>query len=125
MNSNTHCHIASVGSYLPEEVITSRHVDDRLNGLRYLNLGRMIENITGMKESRYVPKEVQASELAIQFALDALKEANGTADDVDTILSTSCSRDVTEPATVRIVQSKFSALKATRVMDVTNAAILS
>jgi 3-oxoacyl-(acyl-carrier-protein) synthase III len=118
---NNHCYIAGVGSYLPQQVITSIDIDKRLNGLSYLNVGKMIENITGVKERRYATDDMQASDLAVQAAFAALEDANVTPNDVDTILFTSCSRDLGEPATACLVQSKLGALKATRVLDITNA----
>lgn len=113
--------IAGVGSYVPEQIITNKDVNDRLNGLGYLNVGNLIEKITGVKERRYAPDGIQASDLGVMAAKEALEEANLTPEDIDTILFTSCSRDLGEPSTASIVQSKLGAVRAERVMDVANA----
>jgi len=112
--------VAGVGYYVPEQVITSKDVDARLNGIRHLNVGNMVENITGVKERRYASSNIQASDLAVEAARDALEQAGMSPSDLDVILFTSCSRDLAEPATANIVQAKLGAVRA-RVMDVTNA----
>jgi 3-oxoacyl-[acyl-carrier-protein] synthase-3 len=112
--------VAGVGSYLPEEIITSKDVDTRLGAIRYLSPGNMVENITGVKERRYAPNDMQASDLAVEAARDAMEQAGISPDDLDVILFTACSRDLAEPATANIVQAKLGAARA-RVMDVTNA----
>jgi 3-oxoacyl-(acyl-carrier-protein) synthase III len=121
MNRKSNSYIAGVGSYLPEHVVTSKDIDLRLNGLSYLNVGNLIETITGVKERRYSPEDMQSSDLAIRAALEALEESNLTPKDVDTILFASCSRDLGEPATASLIQSKLGAINATRVFDVANA----
>ncbi len=121
MNSGSHCLIAGVGSYLPEQVITSKDVDERLDGFAYRNVGNMVENIVGVKERRYAPSGMQASDLAVLASREALEDASLNPDDLDTILYTACCRDLGEPATACIVQSKLGALNAERVMDVSNA----
>lgn len=113
--------IAGIGSYLPEQVVTNSDVDEKLNGLKYLNVGKMLENITGVKERRYSPVGMQASDLAVLAAKKALRNSGYNPSDLDTILYTSCSRDLGEPATASIIQSKLGAINAKRVMDVTNA----
>ncbi len=113
--------IAGVGSFLPDQVITNKKVDERLNGFSYMNVGNMIENITGIKERRYAREDVHCSDLATYAAQDALNNAGLKPDDLDAILFTSCSRDLGEPATACIIQHKLGAYNAQRVMDVSNA----
>jgi len=121
VTNNTKALIAGVGSYLPDQVVTNKDVDARLNGIGYLNVGNMVENIVGVKERRYAPSGMHSSDLAVLASREALEDASLNPDDLDTILYTSCSRDLAEPATASIVQSKLGALKAERVMDVSNA----
>jgi 3-oxoacyl-(acyl-carrier-protein) synthase III len=113
--------IAGVGSYLPDQVVTSSHVNSKLNGLGYLNVGNMIETIVGVKERRHADEGVQASDLGVRAAIEALEDAKISPADIDTILYTSCSRDLGEPATASIIQAKLGAINAMRVMDVANA----
>ena len=121
MKRNNYSYIAGVGSYIPDEVVTSKDIDSRLNGLAYLNVGKMVESISGVKERRYAPEAVQASDLAVKAALDAIEDANLTINDVDTILFSACSRDLGEPGTASLIQAKLGAGNATRVFDVANA----
>ena len=113
--------IAGVGSYLPDQVVTSQDVNNRLNGIGYLNVGNMIETIVGVKERRHAEDGIQASDLGVRAAIDALEDARISPADLDTILYTSCSRDLGEPATASLVQAKLGASNAMRVMDVANA----
>ncbi|MGQ0793595.1 MAG: 3-oxoacyl-ACP synthase III family protein [Deltaproteobacteria bacterium] len=113
--------VSGIGSYLPDGAVTSREVDERLADLKYLNVSHMVESITGVKERRHAPEGVHASDIAVFAAKDALSNSGHSPEDVDTILYTSCSRDLTEPATASIVQAKLGAVNARRVMDVTNA----
>lgn len=113
--------IAGVGSYLPDQVVTSQDVNNRLNGIGYLNVGNMIETIVGVKERRHAEDGIQASDLGVRAAIDALEDAKISPADLDTILYTSCSRDLGEPATASLVQAKLGASNAMRVMDVANA----
>jgi 3-oxoacyl-[acyl-carrier-protein] synthase-3 len=112
--------VAGIGYYVPEQVVTSKFVDEQLNGIRYLGVGNMIEKIAGIKERRYASSKMQASDIAVLAARDALEQAGLTATDVDTVLFTACSRDIAEPATANVVQAKLGAVRA-RAMDVTNA----
>jgi len=121
MNKKPMSVIAGIGAYLPDEVITSRNVDERLNNFHYLNVGDMLENITGVKERRYASDGMQASDLAVFAAREALKNSGHNPLDIETILYASCSRDLCEPATASIVQSKLGALNAKRVIDIANA----
>lgn len=120
MKHNFYSVVAGVGSYVPEQIITSKDIEERLKDIRYLSAGNMVENITGVKERRYAPSDMQASDLAVEAARDAMEQAGISPIDLDVILFTACCRDVAEPATANIVQAKLGATRA-RVMDVTNA----
>lgn len=113
--------IAGIGSYVPEGIVTNKHIDDKLTHFRLLRVGNMLEKITGVKERRHAAEGVQASDLAVAAAREALADSGHSVQDVDTLLYAACSRDLGEPATASIVQAKLGALNATRVMDVANA----
>jgi len=113
--------IAGIGSYVPEGVVTNKHIDDKLTHFRLLRVGNMLEKITGVKERRHAAEGIQASDLAVEAARQALADSGHAPLDIDTLLYAACSRDLGEPATASIVQAKLGALNATRDMDAANA----
>lgn len=123
MNHIRNSIIAGIGCFIPQEVITNSDIDVRLKsrGNGNIRVGSFIEGMTGIKERRYAPDGIHSSDLAAYAAEAALNNAGLKPEDLDTILFTSCSRDLGEPATACIVQHKLGAYNAKRVMDVSNA----
>ncbi|MBN1918272.1 MAG: ketoacyl-ACP synthase III [Verrucomicrobia bacterium] len=111
--------IAGTGHYVPETVVTTADVDRRL-ALERNGVGRMVESLTGVRERRHAPPGANASDMAVNAACQALEHAGRRPDDVDLLIFAACSRDLTEPATANIVQTKLGARNA-HVLDIANA----
>jgi len=113
--------ITGVGAEIPPQVITTAEVEERA-GLRDrfgLEAG-WLERVTGVRERRWAPPEVQPSELAALAAWKALGDAGLDPPDVDTLVFAGITRDYLEPATANLVADAVGARHA-RVFDLINA----
>jgi 3-oxoacyl-[acyl-carrier-protein] synthase-3 len=113
--------IASVGSALPEQTITTLDINRRIyeaTGLEITN--GLVERLTGVRTRRYRAAEEQSSDLAAKAATQALERADVSIDDIDLIIFAACTQDISEPATANIVQEKLGSTNA-QVLDVKNA----
>lgn len=113
--------IAGIGSCLPDRVVTSREIEERVGFREKLRLPRgTLKKLTGIRERRYVDPGVGPSDLAAQAGREALEEARLSPKDVEVLIFAACSHDLAEPATANIVQEKLGAVNA-EVFDVKNA----
>jgi len=111
--------LAGSGHYVPETVVTSADIDQRL-AMKRNGVGRLVESLTGVRERRHAPPGANASDMAVPAARQALERAGRRPEDVDLLIFAACSRDLSEPATANIVQAKLGASNA-HVLDITNA----
>jgi 3-oxoacyl-[acyl-carrier-protein] synthase-3 len=115
--------IAGVGSYIPEQVVTSEEVERRIaeasTAHGFVPRRGIVEQLTGVRERRYSADHEQASDLAVAAARQAIEQAGIDVADIELIVFGSSSQDMVEPATGHIVSHKLGA-KAT-VFDVKNA----
>lgn len=99
--------ILGTGSYLPEKVLTSAELGDRLG------VGEQwILTKTGIKERRIAAPGEITSDLAAKAAISALQTAGISADQVDLIVLATATKDQPIPATASVVQSKIGASRA-------------
>lgn len=115
-----HSRLVSVGTYIPEQRVTSEEIMREVDSLRFDVPHRWLEKATGVKERRAAPSELAPSDMAVKAALEALEVAQLSADQIDTIIYVGIDRDVLEPATAHMVQAKLGARNAL-VFDLTNA----
>jgi len=114
-------YIAGIGSFLPERVVSSREIEERLGFREKLRLPLgTLERLTGIRERRHVDPGVGPSDLSAQAGKRALADAGLAPRDVEVLIFAACSHDVGEPATANIVQEKLGAANA-QVFDVKNA----
>lgn len=112
--------ITAVGSSLPETVLTSEQLQQRLAAENDLRLPPgMVTRMTGIMRRRIAADDEYASTLAVRAARQALAAARLTPADVDLLLFASASRDMVEPATAHIVQAELGS--RAHALDVTNA----
>lgn len=115
--------IAGVGSYVPEGIVTSEQVEQRIAeaSLRHGFVPRpgIVAERTGVLERRYKLEHEDASDLAVRAARIALEQAGIGVQDVDLIIFASSSQDLVEPATSHLVSHKLGA--RAMVFDVKNA----
>lgn len=117
--------IESIGYELPENIITSLSLEERLAPIyNKLNLafGRL-EMMTGIRERRFwndgTPPS-QASKIAAEKAI-----ANSEIDkgDIECLLHTSLSRDFLEPATAFLVHDSLGLPPTATIFDISNACL--
>lgn len=113
--------IVGVASFLPNTRLTSIELEKRIleeSGDIRLPLGS-IEILTGVRERRVLNTELNASDLAVEAAKKALKNASLKTKDIDCLIFAAASGDIAEPATANIVQEKLGL--QCPVFDIKNA----
>jgi 3-oxoacyl-(acyl-carrier-protein) synthase III len=113
--------IISAGTFTPERRVTNDEVEARISAASpKLKLRKgLIKARTGILERRYMSDDMQASDLGVQAALRAMKQAGAAPGDIDLLIWGSASQDMVEPATAHIVAHKLGLDCA--VFDVKNA----
>lgn len=99
--------ITGVGEYLPEQVLTNRDLEKMVD-----TSDDWIITRTGIKTRRLASKEQAASDLAINAAKSALKDANLKAEDLDLIIVATITPDMQFPSTACFVQRSLKAKNA-------------
>lgn len=113
--------IAGVGHHLPETVVTSEEVEERVFERSNFQIPRgLVAKLTGIQERRYRSEDEQSSDLAAKAARQALERAEVDPADVDLLIFASCTQDLAEPATANILQEKLGATRS-QVFDIKNA----
>lgn len=100
--------IIGTGSYLPDDVLTSSELAERL-GIEE----QWILDKTGIKERHIAHSEEVTSDLAARAAEQALAAAKIPATDVDVLIVATVTPDQPIPATACFVQDKIGATNAT------------
>jgi 3-oxoacyl-[acyl-carrier-protein] synthase-3 len=112
--------ITAVGSYLPEQVLTTDDLQKRVERASRLRLPRgLFRLMSGIGERRVARPDEHASTLGVHAARRALDAGGLDISDIDLLLFASASRDMVEPATAHIVQAELGG--SAHALDVTNA----
>lgn len=99
--------IVGTGSYLPNKVLTSTELGERLG------VGRQwILDKTGIEERRIAAKDETTSDLAAVAALNAIEDADIAPEDIDVIVLATATKDQPIPATACMVQGRIGASRA-------------
>lgn len=113
--------IAGVGKYVPDKIVSSRAIAERLDLWGRFKIPHgIIEKLTGVKERRYAEDGEASSDMAARASEVALAQAGVSPTEIDTLIFAAASHDISEPATANILQEKLGARNA-HVMDVKNA----
>lgn len=99
--------IIGVGEYLPKKILTNTGLEKMVD-----TSDEWITTRTGIKERHLVSKHEAASDLAVQAASQALKDAQLKAQDLDLIIVATITPDMQFPATSCFVQAKLGAKNA-------------
>lgn len=120
MTHTTRVGITAVGTSLPDQVVSSAELQERVGAASGLTLPPgLFEQMTGIATRRIARDDEYSSTLAIAAARSALTTAGLDPFDLDLLLFASASRDMVEPATAHIVQAELGSTAHT--LDVTNA----
>ncbi|MBU3144482.1 beta-ketoacyl-ACP synthase III [Clostridium sp. CF012] len=98
--------IIGTGSYAPLNIMTNQQMAELVD-----TSDEWIVSMTGIKQ-RHISQGENTSDLATKAALEALKDANVNACDIDLIILASTSPDQFLPATACIVQGNIGAVNA-------------
>ncbi|MGH4140511.1 beta-ketoacyl-ACP synthase III [Clostridium sp.] len=98
--------IIGTGSYAPLNIMTNNQLSEIVD-----TSDEWIISRTGIKQ-RHISQGENTSDLATKAALEALKDANIKAEDIDLIILASTSPDQFVPATACIVQGNIGAVNA-------------
>ena len=112
--------ITGAAEFLPEQVLASDEVQDRVVGAAGIDLpAGMFTQLTGIGRRRVARDDEYASTLAVGAARLALARAGVRPTDIDLLIFASATRDVAEPATAHICQAELGS--QAHAIDVTNA----
>ena len=116
--------IAGVGSWLPDQVVTSEEVERRIAEASRMHgfapPPGVVTERSGVRERRYKLSSDNASDMAVRAAERALAQSGTSIGEIDLIIFASSSQDLVEPATAHLVSHKLGADGA-MVFDIKNA----
>ncbi len=98
--------ISGCGSYLPENIVTNKQMEERVD-----TTDQWIIERTGIKQRHIAAEGELTSDLAIAAARKALKSADLEASDIDLIVLATSTPDQTFPATATKVQAALGMTK--------------
>src|SRR6185436_2742611 len=101
------CSITSVGSYVPERVLTNAELEKMVD-----TSDEWITTRTGIKERRLAAKNEFTSDMATRAAQRAMDKAGITAEQIDLIIVATITPDMPFPNTACLVQHKLGARRA-------------
>lgn len=99
--------IIGTGSYVPETVYTNKYLETIID-----TNDEWIQANLGIKERHIAAPGQTTSDLAAQAALEAIRCANVSVDDIDLIIVATATPDRKAPSTAAIVQDKIKAYNA-------------
>ncbi|MDH5173773.1 MAG: ketoacyl-ACP synthase III [Elusimicrobiota bacterium] len=94
--------IIGTGSYLPEKVLTNKDLEKMVD-----TSDEWIVSRTGIRERRICSDKQAASDLGIEAARKALKNANVKVEDVDLLIVATITPDMFFPSTACIIQTEL------------------
>lgn len=107
----------STGSYVPETSLSTQEVIDRFN---LDTTAAWVEERIGIKHRRWAHPNQQCSDLAVEAAIKAMKDAGVKADDIDGVIMSAGFGDRMYPATAPVVAKKLG-LRSAFAFDVQSA----
>ena len=99
--------IAGTGSYVPDKVLTNQDLERMVN-----TTDEWIVTRTGIRERRIASNRQSTSDLAVEAAQRALKDAHVKPQELDLIILATVTPDMAFPATSCYVQKKIGAFNA-------------
>src|SRR6266404_2293431 len=101
------CSIISVGSYVPERIVTNAELEKTVE-----TSDEWITSRTGIKERHIAAANEFTSDMAARAALRAMESGGITADQIDLIIVATITPDMMFPATACLVQHKLGARRS-------------
>ena len=101
------CSITSVGSYVPERILTNADLEKMVD-----TTDEWITTRTGIKERRIAAPNEYTSDMAAKAALRALSRGGISPEQIDLIIVATITPDMPFPATACLVQQQIGAYRA-------------
>jgi 3-oxoacyl-[acyl-carrier-protein] synthase-3 len=101
------CSIASVGSYVPDRILTNADLEKLVD-----TSDEWITTRTGIKERRIAAAHEYTADLAAKAALRAIHDGRVSVDQIDLIIVATITPDMPFPSTACLVQRKIGATRA-------------
>jgi len=101
------CSIASVGSYVPERILTNFDLEKMVE-----TSNEWITTRTGIKERRLAAADEYTSDMGAQAALRAVAKGGIAPEQIDLIIVATITPDMPFPATACLVQQRIGAYRA-------------
>ncbi len=101
------CSIVSVGSYVPEKIVTNADLEKSVE-----TTDEWITTRTGIRARRIAAEDEFTSDMAAKSALRAMEKGKITADQIDLIIVATITPDMPFPSTACLVQQKIGARRA-------------
>ncbi|MCX5688095.1 MAG: ketoacyl-ACP synthase III [Candidatus Omnitrophica bacterium] len=99
--------ILGLGCYLPAKKLTNKDLEKIVD-----TSDEWIMTRTGIKERRIAPKEFAASDMGVEAAKSAIKDAGLKPEDIDLIIVATVTADMAFPSTACIIQDKIGAINS-------------
>ncbi len=113
--------ISGVGTYFPDQIVTSRELLEELKTERRFGIAHdWIDRKVGINERRYAPDDAKPSELSILAAHQAIEDAGISPKDISAVIYCGIVGDQIEPSTAHNIQAQIGAYNAI-CRDVQNA----
>ncbi len=107
--------ILGVGSYTPERIVTNDHLSELMD-----TSDEWIFSRTGIRERRYAQDQEFTSDMGYQAALEALKDADCSPDQIDYVLVGTASPDNALPSTAARICNLLG-IKGPAALDISTA----
>jgi 3-oxoacyl-[acyl-carrier-protein] synthase-3 len=108
MNNKQHTvGILGTGSYIPDKVLTNSDLEKMVD-----TTDEWIVSRTGIRTRRIADEKMATSDLATKAALEAIKDADISAEEIDLIIVATVTPDMNFPSTACIVQKNIGAKNA-------------
>ncbi len=121
MNMTGFSRIESIGSYVPDEVVTSEELMDEIQSeTRFGVPNTWLTELTGIQARRFAGADAMPSDLAIEAGRAALQKCGMDPADIGMVIYCGIDRDWVEPATSHRIQRELGCKNAA-CLDVTNA----
>jgi len=96
--------IIGLGMYVPENILTNKELEKMVD-----TTDEWIVSRTGIKERHIARSDEATSDMAVNAAREALKDAHLNPEDIDLIIVATITPDMFFPATACVVQAKLGA----------------
>ncbi len=94
--------IKSIGSYLPENILTNRDLEERVD-----TSDEWIRSRTGIEERAIANHDQATSDLALKASKEAIRKSGVGINEIDFIIVGTCTPDVATPNVGVIIQNKL------------------